>query len=191
MSEREVQSVTVKGNCKRKASEDMSSRPSKIIRRELVSIENVTGMNNTQSIVSNDLVNIRLAMYRERRKHLPTVPKNITEGVQQLKDSSLVTSRKEKFRFVHEDTNIVFFTCESNLKYLCDNSSLVLADGTFYTAPKHFRQLYTIHTWNPKNDTYVQCIFCCLPTKSKPCYNAMWSGIQPVVIGPRTVVDTT
>jgi hypothetical protein len=178
MSDRKVQSVTVRGNCKRKATEDISSRPSKIIRQELVSIENVTGMNNTQSMVSNDLVNIRLAMYRERRKCLPTIPKNIGEVFQQLKDSSLVTSRKEKFCFIHEDTNIVFFTCESNLKYLCGNSSLVLADGTFYTAPKHFSQLYTIHTWNAKTDTYVQCVFCCLPSKSKSCYNAMWSGIQ-------------
>ncbi len=79
MSKREVQNVTVKGNCKRKASQDMTSRPSKIICQELVCIENVTTMNNTESVVSNDLVNIRLAMYRERRKHLPTVPKNIAE----------------------------------------------------------------------------------------------------------------
>ncbi len=43
---------------------------------------------------------------------------------------------------------------------------------------KHFSQLYTIHTWNLKTDTYVQCIFCCLPSKSVTCYSAMWSGIQ-------------
>ncbi len=96
----------------------MTSGPSKIIRQELVSIQNVTGMNNMEFVVSNDLVNIRLAMYWERRKHLPTVPKNIAEVLQQLKDPSLVTSRKEKSCFVDEDTNIVFFTCESNLKYL-------------------------------------------------------------------------
>ncbi len=95
-----------------------------------------------------------------------------------MKDSSLVMSRKEKCCFVDEDTNTVFFTCESNLKYLWCNSSLVLADGTFYTAPKHFSQLYKIHTWNLKTDTYLQCIFCRLPSKSMACYNAMWSDIQ-------------
>ncbi len=42
MSKREVQSITVKGNCKRKASQDMTSQPKKITRQDLVSIENVT-----------------------------------------------------------------------------------------------------------------------------------------------------
>ncbi len=60
-------------------SQDMTSQPSKIIRQELVSIVNVTGMNNTESVVSNNLVNVRLTMYGERRKNLPTVPKNIAE----------------------------------------------------------------------------------------------------------------
>ncbi len=58
MSKREGQSVTVKGNCQRKASQDMTSQPSKIIHQELVSIKNVTGMNNMESGLSNDLVNI-------------------------------------------------------------------------------------------------------------------------------------
>ncbi len=101
MSKREVQSVIVKGNCKRKACQEMTSQPSKIIRQKLVSIENVTGMNNTKSVVSNDLVNIQLAMYRERRKHLPTVPKNIAEVLQRLKDLSLVMSKEEKYCFLY------------------------------------------------------------------------------------------
>ncbi len=63
ISKREMQSFTVKGNCIRKANQDMTKRPSKIIRQELVSIENVTGMNNTESVVPNDLMNIQLAMY--------------------------------------------------------------------------------------------------------------------------------
>ncbi len=87
--------VSLKGNCKRTAGQDMTSQPSNIIRQELVSIENVACMDNKEYVVSNDLVNIRLAMYRERRKHLPILPKNIAEVLQQLKDSSLVTSRKE------------------------------------------------------------------------------------------------
>ncbi len=95
MLKREVQSVTMKGNGKRKSNQDTTSRPSKIIHQEIVSIENVIGMNNMESIVSNDLVNTRLAMNRERRKHLPTLPKNIAEVLQQLKDSSLVASRKK------------------------------------------------------------------------------------------------
>ncbi len=72
LSKREVQSVTVKGHGKRKASQDMTSRPSKIICQELVSIEKVTGKNNPESVVSNDVVNILLVMYRERRNiHQP------------------------------------------------------------------------------------------------------------------------
>ncbi len=109
MSKKEVQSVTVKGNCKRKPNQHMTSWPGKIIHRELISIENVTGMNNTESVVSNDPENIRLAKYRERRKHLTTISKNIAEVLQQLKDSSLLTSRKEQFCFVDEDTLAVLF----------------------------------------------------------------------------------
>ncbi len=79
MSRRYVQSVTMKGNCKINGGRDMNSRPSEIIHEELVSIKNVTGMNITESVVSSDLVHIRLAMYREKRKHLPTIPKNVAE----------------------------------------------------------------------------------------------------------------
>lgn len=92
MSERKVQSILVKGHCKRKASEDLSSRPSKIILQELVSNGNTLSTNvdiNSRSTVDNDIVNIRLAVYHEKRKYLPTSPKTLFEVMQQLKGMRL------------------------------------------------------------------------------------------------------
>lgn len=54
-------------------------------------------------------------------------------------------------------------TCESNLKFLCDNSQVILADGTFYTAPEHFGQIYTIHAWNRTPNAY--CLLSKLTTE--------------------------
>lgn len=67
-SDQAVQKYIVKNCCKRKALEDISLRPRKIINSEIC-------QSPTSGMVYNDLNNIRLSMYRTRRKILPKIPK--------------------------------------------------------------------------------------------------------------------
>ena len=57
---------------KLKAVEDVTSRPTKLIRTELQSSDN-------QSIQTSDLKLLQLAIYRERRRELPPLPKSRDE----------------------------------------------------------------------------------------------------------------
>ena len=47
----------------------------------------------------------------------------------------------------------------------------VFADGTFYTCPRYFYQLYTFFALN--NGMYVPCVFFLLPDKTKQTYEQM------------------
>jgi fructose-1,6-bisphosphatase len=54
---------------KRKANSDVSEQPSKIIRSELQKVEE-------NHLTENDLKSLSMAIYRERRKRHPTLPKS-------------------------------------------------------------------------------------------------------------------
>ena len=56
-----------KSTCKRKATEDVTCRPSKILRTD-------GHVNASASITSTDLRSIRQTMYRSRRRTLPALP---------------------------------------------------------------------------------------------------------------------
>jgi len=64
---RDIQRQIVRNNCKRKATECISERPNKIIRRELMAVE-------TTELLHNDVSSIRKSMYRERREIIPAAP---------------------------------------------------------------------------------------------------------------------
>ncbi|KAL4090309.1 hypothetical protein QTP88_025171 [Uroleucon formosanum] len=159
----------VRNNCKRKATEYISERPNKIIRRELLAVE-------TTELLHNDMSSIRKSMYRERRKIIPAAPTSLFELIQQLKTNGLTTHRNETFCHVDEESKIVIFTTNSNLEYLVNNSHTILGDGTFYVCPAHFEQLYTIHVLH--KSIYVQVVYCLLPSKTTDIYEKMWHLIK-------------
>lgn len=68
-SNRYVERHEVRGLCKRKAENQLSERPFKIIRLELNSIENST-------LLHQDVSTIRRAIYRTKRKSLPPNPRS-------------------------------------------------------------------------------------------------------------------
>lgn len=72
MSSSAYQKETIKISAKRKATEDISSNPNKIIREVLC--ENVS-----DAIESKDLYNIKKVMYNARRKLVPKLPKSCLE----------------------------------------------------------------------------------------------------------------
>lgn len=86
----------------------------------------------------------------------------------------ILTNRSELFCHVFAD--IIILTCESNLKMLIERGKTILIDGTFYTSPRFFPQLYIIHSFI--DGSYVQLVFCFLPEKSEEIYLKMWSSVK-------------
>lgn len=81
----------------------------------------------------------------------------------------LKTIRNENFLLKNEkEKGIVIFSCDSNLEYLCQQE-IVLMDGIFECAAKHFLQLFTIHGYS--NGSYVALVFCLLRDKKKKTYS--------------------
>ena len=60
--------------CKRKATDTACERPSKVIRT-------VLSEQAESDISSSDILNVRAAMYRERRKYQGTLPRNVNETI--------------------------------------------------------------------------------------------------------------
>ena len=150
---------------KRKATEDISSRPAKIIKNELFA-------SNEENLKPSDITSLCQALYRERRKKFPKLPSSIEEVSDVLNFLKPInTSKDEDLLLVNDaDSRIVIFSSPTNLKFLCDDVPEIYADGTFKCYPKFFTQLYTIHGF--KNGHYLQLVYC-LPNKSELCYLTM------------------
>lgn len=64
----------------------------------------------------------------------------------------------------NHEKNIVFFTTQTNLKYLSE-CEILFVDGTFKSCHKMFYQLFTIY--GIKNNNYTPLLFFLLTGKSK------------------------
>ena len=165
-SDRSLERKLVRNRVKRKATEDISSRPAKVIKNELCA-------SNEENLKPSDITSLRQALYRERRNKFPKLPSSIEEVSDVLNFLKPInTSKDEDLLLVNDaDSRIVIFSSPTNLKFLCDDVSEIYADGTFKCCPKFFTQLYTIHGF--KNRHYLQLVYCLLPNKSEQCYLTM------------------
>jgi hypothetical protein len=150
INEREIESKQLPVMAKRKASDDISARPSKIIRQELQKLDE-------SNLQTKDLKNVALAVYRERRRELPVLPKYRNEAHEALKSINLNTNKDESFMMVNDQENgIIVFTCNSNLTCLSNDISDIFVDGTFKYCTKFFHQLYTIHGCKNKTFNFIK-----------------------------------
>lgn len=78
-------------------------------------------------------------------------------------------------------TNYHFYYCLTNLLFLCETATEIIADGTFYVCPPFFYQLYTIRGY--VNGHYIQAAFCLLPNKRQETYVNMWLFLQSLCEG--------
>ncbi|CAG2237703.1 unnamed protein product [Mytilus edulis] len=123
----------------RQNSGDISQRPSQVIRGELQKMDE--NLLNHQ-----DLKNVAMSLYRERRKQFPKLPKSRLEIHETLRQMDLNTSKTESFTLVNDlDSGIVIFSCFTNLECLCNEMTDIFRDGTFKSCPKFCYQLYSIH----------------------------------------------
>ena len=100
-----------------------------------------------RTIYTTDLRNVSLPLYRERRKHLPTLPKRREDTHAAIEMIDTMTSKNEKFLIAVNDqeSGIIIFSTETNVTCLCNDVEELFIDGTFKCCARHFYQLHTIH----------------------------------------------
>jgi len=166
-SVQKIERQILRENCKRKCEENLSTKPLKIIRTELLN-------NNVTEIVKEDFKTARKPMYDKRRKHYPTFPKSLDEAINQFKnlhEDDFFQLQGNRFVHVHDEKYIIYLKTLSNINLLTESTEL-FADGTFDYAPNFFLQSYTIHYY--KNGFYVPLVSFFLPDNSKQTYIEMW-----------------
>jgi len=128
------------------------------------------------------------SLYRQRSKTLPKLPKTTNEI--DLQGEWTRTTAGERFLLVNDgdQEKIVIFSTDKNLQLLADNST-IFGDGTFYTCPSLFTQLYTLHG-NVDGQMYP-LVFCLLPSKSQAVYNRMFSLVKTACIDRNIELNPT
>jgi hypothetical protein len=104
-TEESLNLLNVQGRCKRKACEDLTLRPNKIIR---------TKLSTCSTAKHSDVNNIRKSIYRKRRKILPPVPKSLDEAIEQVSNLEVLTNKNEEFAYVDYVNNIILIACKTN-----------------------------------------------------------------------------
>jgi len=161
----------IRTSVKRKGTEDLHTKPNKIILKEI----RQSGFGT--DIEYSSLRLVRKSLYCARKKLFPTLPQTLEDTIDILsaEGDNITTFNHEKFCHISSDKNLILFTCKANLNLLCD-STHVFGDGTFRYAPKFFLQLYTIHVY--VNKFYIPVIYCLLPFKNLEMYQYMWNEIK-------------
>lgn len=177
----------ISNSVKRKATEELSERPSKIIHSVL---KKHSEQISTLSV--RDMYYIRNNLYNNRRKHQPPLPKTTEDVIDTLKKVNVQTIREEDFIFISDQhTKIVVFSCWTNIRYLCSSEKIFL-DGTFSYCAQYFLQLFTIHIL--QNGHYIPLAFCLLPDKLQTTYECLFNLIKTkcesgnLHLNPKTVV---
>lgn len=148
------QFLTVAG--KRKAKEDIASRPEKILK-------SVMDSSHLENLTVVDLKYASRNIYNERRKSFPVLPKNISDVHDALNSIECKTNKNEQFLYLNDSNqNIVIFTCQTNIDML-NKADTFYIDGTFSYCTKYFCQLFTLH--GLINERYIPLIFILLPNK--------------------------
>ncbi|KAE9539653.1 hypothetical protein AGLY_004905 [Aphis glycines] len=148
--------------CKRKAIENVSTRPKKIILTEIAQ------NSNSSDITINDINRIRKNIYENRRKIMPLNPTNIADAHNVFNLIDVKTKQSEHFLLVNDEKeNIIIFSCETNLRFLSIVDNIYM-DGIFDYSAHFFLQFYSILGY--LNGYYVPLVFCLLPNKCKQTY---------------------
>ena len=154
VDERKLERNQVRLSVKRKANSDVSERPSKSIRSELQKVEE-------NNLTENDLKSLSMAIYRERRKRHPTLPKSREDVHTALDGMTIETSKSENMCLINDqESGIIIFSCTSNLRVLCTQVEEIFIDGTFKCCAKYFEQLYTVHgisKWTLRASYFRSC----------------------------------
>lgn len=165
--DKKLERQQIRASVKRKATDDLTIRPSKLIRTEL---QKFSG----NELESTHVRSIAQSLYRERRKVYPVLPKTRQELHQALNSMTTSTNKGEDFILENSpEKGLVILSCATNLKFLTNTADEIFVDGTFKCCPKFFYQLYTIHGLS--NGHYIPLVYALLPGQSEENYRNMWT----------------
>lgn len=149
---------------KRKTSGVLIEPPAKVIRREIAAAPEAL----VNMMERADVDRVRRNLSHAKRSLLPPLPKNIDDVHEALDSIEIKNIQGENLLLINSRSeNIIAFAPKSNLEYL-KTIDHIFMDGSFSYAPKHFYQLFTIHS--VENGNYVPLIFCLLPNKKELTY---------------------
>uniref|UniRef100_A0A0P4VQ93 MULE transposase domain-containing protein n=1 Tax=Scylla olivacea TaxID=85551 RepID=A0A0P4VQ93_SCYOL len=170
--ERKLERQQLRAQVKRKATDDMTARPSKLIRTELHTFPE-------NELESGDLRSIAQSLYRERRKAYPVLPKTREEVHRALNSMNTTTTKGEDFILENNPySGMVIISCITNLAFLANNAEEIFVDGTFKSCPKFFYQLYTIHGLCKGH--YIPLVYALLPGQSEDIYRKLWKCLNDI-----------
>ncbi|KAK3086401.1 hypothetical protein FSP39_017917 [Pinctada imbricata] len=129
-------------------------------------------------------------LYRQRAKLLPKLPANLRELT--LHGDWTTNTAGEPFLLVDDGTDkrILIFATQANLKYLAD-ATTIFGDGTFYTCPDLFTQIYSIHA-EVAGEMY-HLVYALLPGKTQAIYTRLFQLLRStclsnnIVLRPQTM----
>ena len=143
---------------KRKAGDDLTSGPSKLIRSELHKLDG-------HLLHSEDIRSVAQSLYRARRKIHSGLPKSREDVHNTIELMDTRTSKNEESVITNDvPPGLIILSCSSNLEFLTNSAEEIFVDGTFRFCPKCFYQLYTIHGF--RNGHIVPLVFTLLSVKS-------------------------
>ncbi|KAI6652997.1 hypothetical protein LOD99_4074 [Oopsacas minuta] len=115
-------------------------------------------------------------MYRARREIEPPIPKGATEFCQLIVSSDFGRYYKGEVQ-VGCETGVIFFS--DKMKISLSEVDHIYFDGTFYTVPSQFYQLWTIFARFGRN--VLPVIHCLLTSKHEEIYTTVLARIHELV----------
>jgi len=117
--EKSLNQQTISNGLKRKAVEDISSKPSKLLHSELLR-ENVNTLTLSDTVIKRNIRNIRSTVH-------PNLSKTVIETHEVINTIIIKTNTDEPFLMVNDHGNNIFgFSTTSNFMVLCDTNTMYL-----------------------------------------------------------------
>ena len=131
-NERRTEMQQLRITVKRKADDDLTSRPSKLIRSELHKLDD-------HLLHSEDIRSVAESLYRARRKIHSGLPKSREDVHNAIELMDTRTSKNEEFVITNDDpSGLIIFSCSSNLEFFTNSAEEIFVDGTFRFCPNFF-----------------------------------------------------
>ncbi|KAE9522833.1 hypothetical protein AGLY_016795 [Aphis glycines] len=173
--ENKIELQVFREHCKQKALESLSTKPSNLLRTELLKFPVATNDKNMRSL--------RKAIYNQRRKLFPKFSKSIDQVFLQLKEmkyNSCYMYKNKDFVYIPNTDDFICLTTQENLNFMVNNCDEYFTDGTIDYAPKFFLQMYTIYSM--KNGFYLPLVYFFLKNKTKNTYEAIWKFLNKLCV---------
>ncbi|CAC5392834.1 unnamed protein product [Mytilus coruscus] len=135
---------------KQRAKTEVTPMP-KLYEEELVKLRHPDWTDDTKQIVEQlpTYYSVKTSLYHQRSLNIPELPKTTADT--NLQDKWCRTTKSYQFLLPSDNINppMLIFSTTDNLRHLASVDT-IFCDGTFYTCPTLFHQLYTIHTMTQK-----------------------------------------